>query len=103
MKRLSMIIPILLIAGEAAALEQLESKKMTCEELKAALRSEGKALIRYPSSRVAGMTRYDMYVGGKQFCMRLQFVARATVPTSDTKSCVVERCIHYGKGSVSHY
>jgi hypothetical protein len=57
-----MIFPILLFAGEAAALEQLESKKMICEELKATLRSEGKALVRYPSSRVAGMIRYDMFV-----------------------------------------
>ena len=64
MKRLLMMLPLLLLVGEATALEKHNSMNMTCAEAKAALQSEGKALVRYPS-KVDGMMRYGMFHGGR--------------------------------------
>ena len=65
MKRLLMTLPIVLLAGGATAMEKHMSMEMTCAEVKAALQSEGKSQMQYPS-KVDGMMRYGTYVAGRQ-------------------------------------
>ena len=66
MKRLLMTLPFMLLAGAAGAVEKHMVSDMTCEETKAALQSEGKALMMWHSKKVPGMMRYGMYHAGRQ-------------------------------------
>ena len=74
MRRLLMMLPILLLAGQATGVEKHMVTEMTCEQVKAALQSEGKALMRWHSKNVPGLMRYGMYHAGRQMC-RNQAVA----------------------------
>ena len=102
MKRLLMTLPFALLAGSATAMEKHMSMDMTCAEVKAALQSEGKAKMMWPSRKVEGMMRYGTFVGGRHMCKMQQIAIRARVPTSDTKNCMVVQCSQYGR-SVSKY
>jgi hypothetical protein len=101
MKRFLTMLPLLVLAGGATAMEKHNSTNMTCADIKAALQSEGKALMRFPS-KVDGMMRYGTFVAGRHMCKMQQIPIRARVPASDTKSCVVVQCSQYGR-SVSKY
>ena len=100
MKRLLMTLSFMLLAG--AATEKHMSMDMTCAEVKAALQSDGKASLRWPSSKVDGMMRYGTYVAGRQMCKMQGIAIRVRVPASDTKNCIVVQCSQYGR-SVGKY
>ena len=68
MKQLLMVIPLLFLVGEAGAIERHDMSKMTCEQVESTLQSEGKAILRTPSSHVTGMMRYDIYVDNINDC-----------------------------------
>lgn len=94
MKRLLTILPLLLIVSQAGAIERYNMHEMTCEQVKAALQSEGKALLRSPASRPEGMMKYGMYVPSRTSCGNsAQNWAQTThIKTSDG-TCVVYRCV----------
>jgi hypothetical protein len=95
------MLPLLLVVGgEATALERHDSMDMTCAEAKSALQSDGKALLYYTSKK--GMPRYGMFVGGRQMCKMQQIAIRGKMPTSDNKSCIVVQCSQYGH-SIAKY
>ena len=101
MKRLLMMLPLLLvISSDAMALERHNSMAMTCAEAKAALQSDGKALLYYTSK--SGLPRYGMFVAGRQMCKFPQMAIWSKMPTSDNKSCVVVQCNPPGR-SVAKY
>jgi hypothetical protein len=94
MKRLLMMLPLLLVAGGADAIERHDASRMTCEELQSTLMSERRAILRTPSSRVPGMMRYDIYVADESACnMPPNGAVWASVRTSDGQSCPVYRCV----------
>lgn len=68
MKPLLVMLPLLLAAGGAAAIERYDVSRMSCDEIKSALQSspKGKALLMTPSSKV-GM-KYDIYVADRAAC-----------------------------------
>jgi hypothetical protein len=102
MKRLLTKLPLLLlVVGEANAMEKHDTMNMTCAEVQAALQSGGKAHLRFPS-KVDGMMRYGNFVAGRQMCKMQQIAMWTKVPASDTKSCVVVQCSQYGR-SISKY
>jgi hypothetical protein len=103
MKRLLMMLPLLLLAGEATALEKHMVNEMTCEQVKAALQSEGKALMRWHSKNVPGMMRYGMYHAGRHMCKNQQIAMRVRVSASDTKDCIVVQCSQYGRSAYPRY
>jgi hypothetical protein len=93
MKRLSSVTLLLVLAaGQASAIERHDTSTMTCAQLTAALQSEGKSILRYPSSRIEGVMRFERYVAERQMCGVGNMAIVAKVPTSDTKSCRVIRC-----------
>ena len=102
MKRLLMMLPLLLLAGQATAVEKHMVNEMTCEQVKAALQSEGKALMRWHSKNVPGMMRYGMYHAGRQMCKNQAIATRVRVSASDTKDCIVVQCTQYGH-SITKY
>src|SRR5262249_44723725 len=68
MKRLLIVLPLLFVVGEADAIERHDMSRMTCAEVQSTLKSEGTAILRSPSSRVPGMTRYDVYASNRNGC-----------------------------------
>jgi hypothetical protein len=93
MKRLlSVMLPLLLAASQAIAIERHDTSKMTCAQVTATLQSEGKAILRYPSSRIDGMMRFEKYVAERHMCGVGNMAIVAKVPTSDSKACRVIRC-----------
>ena len=68
MKRLLIALPLLLVVGETAAIDRHDTSRMTCAQVTATLQSERKAILRYPSSRVPGLIRYDKYVPDRNAC-----------------------------------
>lgn len=94
MKRLLMMLPLLLVVGQAAAIERHDMSKMSCEELKSTLQTERRAILRSPSSRVPGMMRHERYVGDRLACGAPPAWAQpARVKVADGETCVVYRCI----------
>ena len=100
MKRLlSVTLLMLLAAGQASAIERYNTSKMTCAEVTAALQSEGKAILRYPSSRIPGMMRFERYVAERHMCGVGYLAIVTKVPTSDTKACRVIRCTPWNRST----
>lgn len=95
MRRFLLVLPFLLIAGEAVAVSRYHIKTMTCEQVKTSLMTDGKALLRFPSSRVPGMMRYGMYVGGRENCFQ-STPQRGRVSTRNG-TCYVRQCSDYGR------
>jgi hypothetical protein len=94
MKRFLTMLPLLLVAGGAGAIERHNASQMTCEELQSTLMSEERAIVRTPSSSVPGMMRYDIYVADESACtMPPNGAVWASVKTADGKSCPVFRCV----------
>lgn len=88
MKRLLILLPPLLVAGAAGAIDRHNPSQMTCAALQSTLQSEGKAILRRPSPRVAGMALYDVYVADRAACgPPPNGAVWATVRTSDGNAC----------------
>jgi hypothetical protein len=104
MRRSMIAVPLLLAAGTAAAdmadyragMPRYFISNKTCEQVQALLQSSGKAVL-YWNGRREGMMRSGMYVHGRQACRMQQIAVKATVPTSDTRSCRVIACNGDGK------
>ena len=103
MKRLLISLSFLVFAGSANAdmasynsdMPRYDTSGMTCDEVHAALQSSGKAILQWHSS--TGMPRWGKYMAAPSGCKMQQIPGHARVPTSDTKSCVVNTCINYGR------
>ena len=93
MKRLlSLMLPLLLAASQATAIERHDTSRMTCAEVTATLQSEDKAVLRYPTSNLPGMMRFERYVAQRHMCGVGNMAIVTKVPASDTKACRVIRC-----------
>jgi hypothetical protein len=105
MKRLLIVVPLLLLDGIAradmasysTAMPRHDITNMTCDEVHSVLQSEGKAIMRWHSSK--GMPRWGKYVAGPWKCSMQQIPGKARLSTSDTKSCVVTVCNGYGRSA----
>ncbi|MGG7517148.1 hypothetical protein ACQ3G6_04575 [Allorhizobium undicola] len=81
-----------LAASNASAIGRYDTPAMDCSSVRNLLRQEGAAILRHPSTRVAGMTLYDRYVSETGFCQSGEYAERATVPTRDNRACPVLNC-----------
>jgi hypothetical protein len=63
---------------------------------------DGAAIMRYASTRMPGLTRYDRFVSNSNFCTRGEATNRVFIPAADTKSCPVNECkrIEYDDRSI---
>ena len=97
MKRLSIaVLALLLGGGEALAATRHDVTNMNCEQIKSLLRSEGSAILRFPASEVAGLTRYGLFVSDRAVCPALQTRAKRRVRSTDG-SCFVPQCVDNGQ------
>ena len=86
-----LLLPMMLSATAAQAVERLNIATMSCTRVNAALKSAGSAILQYPSAD-GRVLRYDIYYGSRQSCPDWTTGVRASVPAADG-SCSVIRCI----------
>ncbi len=92
MRRLAIIIPILLLASEASALQRYQTNTMSCARVQAAVQAAGQALLAYPAPNNPSIQLYDRYVRDDTFCSASQHAWFDSVPAADTKNCKVRKC-----------
>lgn len=93
MKRALSVVFLVLLPIQAQAIERYTSTSMSCSEVQAAIKSDGAAIMRYQSTRVAGLPLYGRYVRSSQFCDGGQTTERTAIPAADTRSCRVLKCV----------
>lgn len=100
MRRLVLIIPLLMLAGEASAISRYQTTTMSCARVQAAVGSDGQAILRYPAPDNPSLVLYDRYVRDRTFCSASQRADLTSVPAADTPNCRVRKCVRAsGSGS----
>jgi hypothetical protein len=79
-------------AFEAQAISRYNVAGMSCGHVQDVVRSEGAAILRYPSPRNPSLTLYDRYVAHGGYCQIDEEAVASFVPTKDTASCPVLKC-----------
>ncbi|PSJ58713.1 hypothetical protein [Kumtagia ephedrae] len=92
MRRILTAAAALLAATGAVAEPRYEITGWTCARIKQAVAQNGAVILRYRSSRIAGLPLYDRYVSDARFCDPGQIIAYASVPAADDRSCPVRKC-----------
>ncbi|HEY6630850.1 MAG TPA: hypothetical protein VIZ90_05310 [Rhizobiaceae bacterium] len=93
MRRLAVIVAVLVLAGEAWAIERYQTTSMSCARVQAALNSDGQAILRYPARDNPSLVRFDRYVRDRTFCGASQRADLQSVPAADTPNCRVRKCV----------
>ncbi|MEP9389314.1 hypothetical protein [Mesorhizobium sp. KR9-304] len=93
MRRLAIILPVLLLAGEASAISRYQTTSMSCARVQAAVSSDGAAILRYPAPDNPSLVLYDRYVRDRTFCSSSQRADLQSVPAADTRNCPVRKCV----------
>lgn len=99
MRLLAIMLPVLMLAGEASAVSRYQTMSMSCARIQAAVKADGAAILHYPAQDNPSLDRFDRYVRDRTFCSSTQKVRRASVPAGDTRSCAVNRCVRAGGGN----
>lgn len=92
MKRLVIGLALTLLPVEAFAIVRYMVQGMTCAEVQSSVERDGVAIL-YQKAGSAGVPLYDRYVANQSYCQGGQSTIRESVPTADTKSCRVSKCI----------
>ncbi|WP_353645013.1 hypothetical protein [Mesorhizobium sp. WSM2239] len=93
MKAASFALFLALLAGEAHAISRYTTTSMDCAEIKAALQSEGAAILQWRSTRNPGLPLYGRYVANRRYCQPEQVAETAFVPSRGGTSCLVRKCV----------
>jgi hypothetical protein len=80
------------IAAESHAAEKFAASNATCERVKGLIARDGEVVLRFPSSRVAGMTLYDRYVQNDRRCESNDMTISKFVATADHPRCELSVC-----------
>ena len=91
MRRIALALPLLLAAADASAISRYNIDDMSCARVQEIIRSEGAAILRYRGR--SGLTLYDRYVASRRYCQGSEITDSVSVPTADTRSCPVNRCV----------
>jgi len=82
-----------LASTPASAISRYQTSAMECSQVRAVLRQEGAAILRWTSQRNRGLPLYGRYVSDGRFCEFGEIATFASVPTRDDRSCQVRKCI----------
>ncbi|WP_274627474.1 hypothetical protein [Arvimicrobium flavum] len=82
---------LVVVSSEASAIERYTSTSMTCARLQAVIKRDGAAIVRFTGS--AGVPIYGKAVRNQSYCDLGEAMQSRSIPTSDTRSCRVYRCI----------
>lgn len=92
MRWLVTAVMLMLVPAQAFGAVRYMVQDMTCSEVRYALDRDGVAIL-YRKSGKAGVPLYDRYVADKSFCQPGQDLIGEGIPTADTNSCRVSKCI----------
>lgn len=87
-------LALALLSFDAQAISRYNSQSMSCARVQAVLRTEGAAILSWRSKSNA--PRYNRFVTHGGFCENTEITRLTSVPTSDSASCKVLRCIPKG-------
>lgn len=96
MKRFLLAAFVALAPGDAFALVRYMVQDMTCAEVQASIGRDGAAIL-YRKAGRAGVPLYDRYVANQSFCQAGQSTIAESVPTADTSSCRVNKCMNVSR------
>ena len=92
MKAVLVFLSLSMLATPALAISRYNSRSLSCDDVHRKIAAERAVILRYPSTRVAGMTLYDRFVSNAGMCNNYEYPQRLTVPTKDRPSCPVYAC-----------
>lgn len=92
MNKLVVAAIVVLLPAEAWAIVRYMVQDMTCQEVQSAVRRDGVAIL-YRKGSASGVPLYDRYVADKSFCQPGQDAISEAIPTADTQSCRVSKCL----------
>jgi hypothetical protein len=92
MKAVLAAFALTLVSFDAFAIQRYTSTSMSCNEVRATIRRDGAALMRYMSKRVPGLPLHGRYVVDDRFCDMGEYADRAWIRAADTDSCPVREC-----------
>jgi hypothetical protein len=77
---------------EASAIVRYMVQDMTCAEVQDSVSRDGVAIL-YRKAGAGGVPIYDRYVANESFCQGGQDAIKESVPTADTQSCRIAKCL----------
>ena len=92
MKRLILAAIAVLVPVEASAIVRYIVQDMTCVEVQDSVNRDGVAIL-YRKAGKSGVPIYDRYVANESFCQGGQKAIKESVPTADTQTCRVSKCM----------
>ena len=92
MAKLVILATAVLASLPAHAITRYNSTSMSCEEVKAIIRADGAALMRYRSTRNPSLQLYGRYVRDDRFCHQDERAETVFIPSADRRSCPVYEC-----------
>lgn len=92
MKKIVLAAMAALAPVEAGALVRYMVQDMTCAEVQDSVSRDGIAIL-YRKASKAGVPLYDRYVADKSYCQSGQETIKESVPTADTQSCRISKCL----------
>lgn len=92
MKKYIMAAILALMPVEASAIVRYMVQDMTCAEVQDSVSRDGVAIL-YRKAGNEGVPLYDRYVANQSFCQAGQDTIKESVPTADTRSCRVSKCM----------
>ena len=93
MRTVLVALSLLATALPAQAISRYNSMQMSCGEAQSRIQQEGAVILRYRSARDPSLPLYDRYVAHGGYCQRGEYAKLEVVPTADTRSCRVLRCM----------
>ena len=91
MNRTAIVLPLLLVAGEASAITRYDIDNRSCAEVQAIVQNSGAAILRWRSKRT-GAPLYGRFVRNRSYCYADQTTDYQSVPAAD-RSCPVRKCV----------
>ena len=93
MKAFLVALSLTLVSFEAQAISRYNSTSMSCGEIRATVRAEGAAILRWRGR--SGVPRYGRFVAHGGFCESGTLAETSYVPASDRRSCPVYECKYW--------
>lgn len=91
-RRLLAAMVFVLLPADAFAIVRYMVQDMTCAEVQSAVDRDGVAIL-YRKADTSAIPLYDRYVANQSYCQGGQITIKEGIPTADTRSCRVSKCI----------
>lgn len=93
MRTILLALTLALVAADAHAISRYTSTSMSCERVRATIRNEGAAIMRWTGK--SGAPLYGRFVRNEAYCAASEQAERAYIPSRDDPSCPVYECKQY--------